>query len=86
MFPLSLSIIGFTGKILKSFNKLKKQNLEKIEKIELLRLLENDISIGTFQMQGSSLAVDTLEDYQKSLRMMSDDIIYKKFIKKIKPI
>lgn len=81
-----LSIIGFTGKILKSFNKLKPQNLEKIEKIELLRLLENDISIGTFQMQGSSLAVDTLEDYQKSLRMMSDDIIYKKFIKKIKPI
>ena len=81
-----LSIIGFTGKLLKKFSKLKPKNLESIEKIELLRLLENDISIGTFQMQGGSLAVDTLDDYQKSLRMMDNDIIYKKFIKNIKPI
>jgi len=79
-----LSIIGFKGKLLKNFSKLKPKNLEKIEKIELLRLLENDISIGTFQMEGSSLAVDTLDDYQKSIRMMGDDIIYKKFIKNIK--
>lgn len=79
-----LSIIGFKGKLLKNFSKLKQKNLEKTEKIELLRLLENDIPVGTFQMEGSSLAVDTLDDYQKSIRMMSDDIIYKKFIKNIK--
>ena len=79
-----LSIIGFKGKLLKNFSKLKSKNLEKIEKIELLRLLENDIPVGTFQMEGNSLAVDTLDDYQKSIRMMSDDIIYKKFIKNIK--
>ena len=81
-----LSIIGFKGKLLKKFNKLKQKNLEKIEKIELLRLLENDISIGTFQMQGSSLAVDTLDDYQKSIRMMGNDIIYKKYIKNFETI
>jgi len=79
-----LSIIGFKVKLLKNFSKLKQKNLEKTEKIELLRLLENDIPVGTFQMEGSSLAVDTLDDYQKSIRMMSDDIIYKKFIKNIK--
>lgn len=81
-----LSIIGFKGKLLKKFNKLKVKNLEKIEKIELLRLIENYISIGTFQMEGSSLAVDTLDDYQKSLRMMGDDRIYKKFIKNIEQL
>ena len=40
----------------------------------------SNIEIGTFQMQGTTLAVDTLEDYHKSIRMMNDDIIYKKHI------
>lgn len=79
-----LSIIGFKGSLLKKFRKLKTKNLEKIEKIELLRLLENNIKIGTFQMKGMTLAVDTLDDYHKSIRMMNDDLIYKKFIKNIK--
>lgn len=79
-----LSIIGFKGDLLNKFSKLKSKNLEKIEKIELLRLLENNISIGTFQMKGNSLAVDTLDDYQKSIRMMNDDPVYKKFIKNAK--
>ncbi len=79
-----LSIIGFKGSLLKKFSKLKQKNLEITEKIELLRLLENNIKIGTFQMKGATLAVDTLEDYQKSIRMMSDDVIYNKFIKNIK--
>lgn len=81
-----LSIIAFKGELLKKFSKFKQKNLEKIEKIELLRLLENNVAIGTFQMKGSSLAVDTLDDYHKSLRMMSDDPIYKKFIKNTKRI
>ena len=79
-----LSIIGFKAKLLKFFKKLRQKNLEKIEKIELLRLLENNIPIGTFEMKGSSLAVDTLDDYHKSIRMMEDDIIYRKFIKNFK--
>ncbi|MBD1167836.1 3-deoxy-manno-octulosonate cytidylyltransferase [Pelagibacterales bacterium SAG-MED06] len=79
-----LSIIGFKGSLLKKFRELKIKNLEKIEKIELLRLLENDIKIGTFQMKGTTLAVDTVDDYHKSIRMMNDDLIYKKFIKNIK--
>ena len=79
-----LSIIGFKGSLLKKFRELKTKNLEKIEKIELLRLLENNIKIGTFQMKGTTLAVDTVDDYHKSIRMMNDDLIYKKFIKNIK--
>ena len=35
-------------------------------------------------MKGTTLAVDTLEDYHKSIRMMNDDLIYQKFIKNIK--
>lgn len=76
-----LSIIGFKAKLLKKFHTLKQKNLEKIEKIELLRLLENGINIGTFQMHGSSIAVDTIDDYQKSIRMMGNDEIYKNYIK-----
>ena len=81
-----MSIIGFRAGLLKRFDKLKQKSLEKIEKIELLRLIENNIDIGTFHMKGNSLAVDTLEDYQKAIRMMGEDIIYKKYLKNIKVI
>lgn len=79
-----LSIIGFKGNLLRNFKKLKSKNLEKIERIELLRLLENNVKIGTFKMRGNTLAVDTLEDYQKSIRMMTEDSIYKKYLKNLK--
>lgn len=79
-----LSIIGFKGELIKNFNSLEIRYLELAEKIELLRLLENSIDIGTFYMKGSNLAVDTKEDYEKSIRMMRDDKTYHKIIANLK--
>ena len=74
-----LSIISFKPKALKEFKKLKESNLEKIEGIELMRALENDMSIGTFELKGSSFSVDTKGDYIKAKRFMTNDQFRKKY-------
>ena len=68
-----LSIIGFRSDVLKKYYSLFPTELEKIEKIELFRLIENNIDIGTFKMDGQSMSVDTEEDYQKACRMIETD-------------
>lgn len=78
-----LSIIGFKGELIKNFNSLDTHILEMTEKVELLRLLENGIDIGTFYLDGNYLAVDTIEDYEKSIRMMREDTIYEQIIQNI---
>lgn len=65
-----LSIVSFKPKALKSFSKLKMGKIEKIEGIELLRALENDISIGTFEIHGSSFSVDVNEDLLRAINEM----------------
>ena len=45
-----LSVISFKPKALTKFSKLKPGKMEKIEGIELLRAIENDLSIGTFEI------------------------------------
>ena len=55
--------------------------LEKIEKIELFRLIENNIDIGTFKMDGQSMSVDTEDDYQKACRMIETDEYFLKLYK-----
>lgn len=68
-----LSIISFKPESLKHFRKLKEGNLEKIEGIELLRALENNMSIGTFELKGNSFSVDTKEDFYKAQNFMIKD-------------
>lgn len=68
-----LSIIGFRSDVLKKYYSLFPTELEKTEKIELFRLIENNIHIGTFKMNGQSMSVDTEEDYQKACRMIETD-------------
>ena len=74
-----LSVISFKPESLKKFKKLPQSNLEKIEGIELMRALENDMLIGTFNLEGSSFSVDTKEDFIKAIKFMNIDKIRGKY-------
>ena len=68
-----LSVISFKPESLKKFKKLKQSPLEKIEGVELMRALENNMSIGTFNLKGSSFSVDTKDDFLKAIKFMNQD-------------
>ena len=68
-----LSIISFKPEALKKFRKYKKGILERIEGIELMRALENNMSIGTFELKGDSFSVDTKGDFFKAKNSMHKD-------------
>lgn len=72
-----MSIISFNQKILKTFTKLKKGELESIEGIELMRAIENDIHVGTFEINDEAFSVDIKEDYLKAISLMPQDPIRK---------
>jgi len=71
-----LSIIAFTASALKKYSTFEKTELEKIESIELLRVLENELKIGTFVENMESFAVDVADDYHKAIRYMRCDRLY----------
>jgi 3-deoxy-manno-octulosonate cytidylyltransferase (CMP-KDO synthetase) len=68
-----LSIIGFTPSVLSRYSTLPPSPFELIESIELLRYLENDISIGTFCLQGDSFSVDIQDDLDTARASMRTD-------------
>ena len=74
-----LSVISFKPDSLKKFAKLKQSPLEKIEGVELMRALENNMTVGTFNMSGSSFSVDTKDDYLKAIKFMNEDKTRKKY-------
>lgn len=57
-------IYGFRADILSFWQKLRISPLEKAEKLEQLRLIDNGISISTFEIKEESLSVDTSEQLQ----------------------
>ena len=74
-----MSIISFNKKVLDNFSKKKEGNFEKSESIELLRAIENDLSIGTFQIKKDIFSVDIKKDYLKSKKLMPFDPLRKKY-------
>ena len=74
-----LSIISFHPNSLIKFKKLKQSELEKIENIELMRAIENEMNLGTFEMKGSSFAIDVKDDFLKALILMPTDKKSKKY-------
>ena len=74
-----LSVISFKPDSLKKFKTLKESPLEKIEGIELMRALENNMNIGTFNLEGSSFSVHTKDDFLKAVKFMNVDKIRKKY-------
>ena len=77
-----LSIIGFRLPALRKFAANGPTPLEEIERIELMRLIELNEPIGTFLQDGTSLSVDTPEDYELACRMMERDPIFREKLQK----
>ncbi|MBC8549228.1 MAG: 3-deoxy-manno-octulosonate cytidylyltransferase [Candidatus Brocadiales bacterium] len=73
-----LSIIALRMKALSKFAHQSPTPLEEIEGIELLRAIEMGLKVGTFEEHGDTLAVDTIEDYERVQRLMLRDEIYLK--------
>ena len=44
-----------------------------------MRALENNMSIGTFNLDGSSFSVDTKDDFLKAIKFMNFDKIRSKY-------
>ncbi len=53
-----------------------------MERIELMRLVELGEPIGTFLQDGTSLSVDTPEDYELACRMMERDVLFRDKLQK----
>ncbi len=78
IYKKQLSIIAFRVDALLKFASNKPTPLEEIEGIELLRAIEIGLKVGTFEEHGETLAVDTIEDYERVQRLMIRDEIYLK--------
>ena len=74
-----MSVISFKPDSLKKFKNLKESPLEKTEGIELMRALENNMQIGTFNLEGSSFSVDTKDDFLKAIKFMNIDKVRNKY-------
>jgi 3-deoxy-manno-octulosonate cytidylyltransferase (CMP-KDO synthetase) len=61
-----VGLYGYRADVLQRWNALPHSPLEHIEKLEQLRLIEAGIGIGTFQVEGESLSVDTAEQLQQA--------------------
>lgn len=71
VFYKHVGMYGFVPNALKEFASLEETNLEQAEKLEQLRWLENGRKIKLANTKYNSVAVDTLEDVQKVIKIIS---------------
>lgn len=64
-----IGIYAFNTKTLREFCTLPNSSLEDIEKLEQLRALQNGKKIAMFEVKSSSFGIDTLQDYQRALKL-----------------
>ena len=74
-----MSIISFKRKSLLKFGKIKQSKYEKIEGVELLRAIENGFNVGSFIIKKDIFSVDVQRDYLRSIYLMQNDPIRKKY-------
>ncbi len=79
-----LDIISFKPSVLKKFKNLNMSYLEKIEGIELLRAIENNYSLGTFEILTTTFSINTPKDLMLAKKLIKKDKYLKKYIEKIK--
>jgi 3-deoxy-manno-octulosonate cytidylyltransferase (CMP-KDO synthetase) len=65
-----VGMYGFRGDVLAAWNQLPASPLEDLERLEQLRLIEAGLTIATFQVQGTSLSVDTAEQLEQARAMV----------------
>ena len=66
-----IGMYAFTPKTLINFSELPESNLERVEKLEQLRWLENGNKIKISLTKYNSIAVDTLKDVNKVIKIIS---------------
>ena len=67
-----VGIYGYRGDIINRWNKFNSSELEKLEKLEQLRLIEANIKVSTFQVEGSFISVDTFEQLEQVRRKLKN--------------
>lgn len=60
-----VGIYGYRGDVINRWNEFNSSDLEKLEKLEQLRLIEADIKISTFEVEGNFISVDTFEQLEQ---------------------
>jgi len=71
-----LSIISFTPNALRMYAEMPESPLERVEGVELLRAIENNLTIGTFELSGDSFSVDVGQDYANAIIAMKKDQLF----------
>lgn len=66
-----VGIYGFRGDVLAAWDQLPTSPLEDLERLEQLRLIESGYIISTFEVEGTSLSVDTAEQLQQAQNLCS---------------
>tara|TARA_S200000501_G_C20841998_1_gene752031 strand:+ start:1275 stop:2033 length:759 start_codon:yes stop_codon:yes gene_type:complete len=74
IFYKHVGIYGYKKDFLNRYSFLNFSNLEKIEVLEQLRILESGFKIKVLETRFKSLGIDTKEDYNKALKMITNDI------------
>ena len=64
-----VGMYGFRGDVLKAWDALPASPLEDLERLEQLRLIEAGHTIATFEVEGTSLSVDTAEQLEQARAM-----------------
>lgn len=67
-----VGMYGFRGDVLAVWDQLPSSPLEDLERLEQLRLVEAGYTIATFQVEGTSLSVDTAEQLQEARELYSN--------------
>ena len=65
-----VGMYGFRGDVLEGWNRLPSSPLEDLERLEQLRLIEAGLTMATFEVQGTSLSVDTAEQLEQARSMV----------------
>ena len=65
-----VGMYGFRGDVLEGWNRLPSSPLEDLERLEQLRLIEAGFTMATFEVQGTSLSVDTAEQLEQARSMV----------------
>lgn len=66
-----VGIYGYRGDIINRWNEFNSSDLEKLEKLEQLRLIEANIKISTFEVEGNFISVDTFEQLEQVRRQIN---------------
>ena len=67
-----VGMYGFRGDVLSAWDQLPASPLEDLERLEQLRLLEAGHTIATFEVQGTSLSVDTSDQLEQARRIAAE--------------